>query len=312
MTPGSALALVRRTRVRLEGMRLVRSASRGALVATAAAILLLVLDRLASTSVPATWLWALPGLGAVIGTAYALTQHRVEAVSTALFLDARFSTNERFVTLWSNRDSSLAPRWATELGDDRPTPRIVWPREAGLAPVALFVLFVAGLLPAPEADASVVVPVQESKAADNEAAATSEGGSRKSDPEQAAKTLRTRLRTGRALTSKEIAAVREAIQETFARPEDRRRAQSELSAAMSAATTAGSEESAERLALALIKGAGALGDSGGDSGGIANGSASNGASSGDTPGARFASPYRDEMEYLRAYQVELARLREAK
>ena len=35
-------------------------------------------------------------------------------------------------------------------------------------------------------------------------------------------------------------------------------------------------------------------------------------SSDTTAGARFGSPYREEIEYLRAYQVELARLRETK
>jgi len=307
MTPATALALVRRTRLRLEFMRLVRAASRGALAGTAGAVVFVILERLGSLAAPTAWMWSLPGVGACCAVVFALTQQHIEAVSAALFLDSRLVTNERFVTLWSNAQSPLAPRWAeeigTELGTERSTPRIAWPREAGLAPVALFVLFLAGLLPALEVDASLVVLQEQSKSAGNEDLAGSAGsegdGGKNADPDAAAK----RLGEDRALTPQEVAAVRRASDDTFARPEDRRRAQKLLNAA-----SGGDRSSAERLALALIEGAGALDESGADSGG---GLKSAGGSE-TAAGARFASPYREEIEYLRAYQIELARLRETK
>jgi hypothetical protein len=263
-------------RRRLEGLRLLQAAARGALVLAAGA-LLLVLLRAGNA-----WTWWLPLAGAVGGVGYALTRRAIAPASAAIFLDARNGTAERFTTILSKPSSKYAGRWAIELAGAR-IPRLAWPREAGLVPVALFLLFAAGLLPAAqEPEAFLIADEQET-----EPAAEASG-----DPDAAAE----RLGEKGALGPAESKAIERAIEAAFARPEERARARAELVKAKG-----GDVVAREQLGKALVEGAGALGGE--------NGSRPETAGGRETGiDARLVSPYPEEYEYLRAYRVERARL----
>jgi hypothetical protein len=279
----AALALVRRTRRRLEGLRLLQAAARGALMLTGGSILLVLLGKATGGVVPAAF--ALPAVGLLAGLGVALAQPRIRPVDAALLLDARLRTEERFTTLVSNPSSPCAPRWAAEIAADPRALALRWPRDAGLVPVALFLLFTATLIPARgAAEPGLPLAAQPAESAPSE---PSPG-----EPDAAAK----RLAGSDALGPAQQREVERAIEAAFARPEERAAARAELVKAAGGDATA-----RERLGAALLEGAGALGEPG---------TSRTGTTSADEarPDARLASPYPEEYEYLRAYRIEKARL----
>ena len=284
MNRSAALAFVRRTRRRLEGLRMLKAGARGALVLAAAAIPFVLLGSRSG------WTWWLPVAGALGGLVAAWARERIAPASAALFLDAASGTEERFTTIWSNPDSPSADRWANELGGARPVPALAWPREAGLLPVALFLLFAAGLLPSGSGDDDALVVA----VAEDPEPGESKPESPRGDPDAAA----SRLDESRPLATAERKAIERAIEAAFARPEERRRARAELTKA-----AGGDAAAAERLGDALVEGAGAL---------LGEPALSRPEAAGDAENeieARMNSPYPQEYEYLRAYTIELARLR---
>jgi hypothetical protein len=279
--PAAALLLVRRTRRRLEGLRLLRAGARGAALLAAGAIVVVLLGKAAGGG--ASWAWWLPLAGALGGLAVAISRHAIAPVSAALFLDARNGTQERFTTLWARPSSPNAPRWAEELVEAR-VPTLTWPREAGLVPVALFLLFAAGLIPTGSEPRESFAIVSESESAPAEEAA--------GDPEAAAK----QLAEERPLGAEQSKAIERAIEAAFARPEERARARAALVKAKG-----GDLAASERLGKALVEGAGALGEPSASRPETAN------AADAEID-ARLISPYPEEYQYLRAYRVERARL----
>jgi len=293
-----ALSLVRATRRRLEAMRLLRGASRGALVACGVGLVLLLLEKASvQTLMPAGLAWWLALAGALAGVAATLVRPAIPVAVAALYLDERCATEERFVTLWSLPDDPHAAGWARGVAHVARVPRTALPREVGFVPVALFLLFGAGLLPT----AAAASPTEIARLidADAEAApstdAAVDAGRRVED---AARTLRERRKPNREA----LDGLERAIDHAFVRPEDRKAARVELAKAR-----AGDGAARERLAQGLLKGgllkgAGALADS--DSAARSTASPAAGdASEGATP-----SPYRDEAAFLRAYDVEVSRL----
>jgi len=281
VSPDGAVALVRRTRIRLEALRWQRAACRGALLGTGVAFILVLLGKAAGSAVAGAWWFPVAGL--VAGSFWALFRRGIDMAGAALLLDARWRTGELFTTVLSRRESPRAAEWAGALDEKRGALSLPWPREAGLLPVALFLLFAATLIPAGGEPAPVIaVPAD---GGEKSAQKTPSEG----DPEAAAE----RLEEGRALSPDEKRSVEEAIEAAFARPEERARARELLEAA------GGDAAARERLGEALLKGAGALGEQS-RSGAIDGG--------GVEVDARLASPYPDHWEYLRAYRVEKARL----
>jgi hypothetical protein len=88
-----------------------------------------------------------------------------------------------------------------------------------------------------------------------------------------------------------------AIEQAFARPEERQAARAELARAR-----AGDLAARERLAKALLEGAGALAESG------AAPRSTGKPAAGNDAGIAPSSPYPGEAAFLRAYDVEVARL----
>ncbi|MEM8884736.1 MAG: hypothetical protein AAGD14_11750 [Planctomycetota bacterium] len=272
MTVVEALIRVRRMRRRLEGVRLLRAGSRGLLAGSVLALPLLFVGP---------WAWALPILGAGLGVAFG--GRAVRESDAALFLDARARTGERYVTVHSHPRHADAASWAQPLDGALPTLR--WPREAAAAPVALFLLFAVGLVPTGGEQPIVIAAV-----ADEASGAASE---ERTSPVEAAD----ELATTQPLDESARKRVERAIEQAFARPEERAAARAELDKA-----AGGAQEARDRLADALREGAGALG---GESDASRSETGTNRTRLDD---ARVASPYPDQSEYLRAFQVELARL----
>jgi len=287
VSPAAALTLVRRTRRRLEGLRLLRAAARGALVGAAIALVLVLLGKALGRPEPAAW-W-LPLAGALAGLGVAAARGAIGLVPAALFLDARLHTDERFTTLLARPGSPLAPRWAMELEGHARIPALVWPREAGLVPVALFCLFAATLVPAAGGSGEEFANAGETAPSPASAEPAEHAPA---DPDAAAQAL-----SGASeLSPERRREIERAIDESFARPEDRTRARAELARA-----EGGDAAARERLGEALLEGAGALGGAESSRGGTT----APGASGVD---ARLSSPYPGEYEFLRAYRVAKARL----
>jgi hypothetical protein len=219
-----ALRLVRRARRRLEAVRLLKAASRGALAGAAAGILSLLV-----TPAPALP-WALLGAGALAGLGAALVGNRIGTAAAALYLDRRLGTLERFTTVATLPPGPLTIRVAQEIPPQRRLPRSPVPREAALVPLAVFLLFAASLLPRaragepPPATRLVAVPAPAEDGASEVDAATLE-----------------RLARGERLKPEDALALREAIQRDVRRPEDRRAAEMALSRAAGGEGAAGAE-----------------------------------------------------------------------
>ena len=295
--------MVRRARRQLEALRLLRWASRGALLGAALALMLLLLDKATAGSVVSlAFGWWLPLFGALAGLGAALARPSIEPVAAALYLDRRCGTDERFVTLWSLPRSAHATEWAKALASVRRLPHLPLPREAGLLPVGLFLLFAASLLPA----ADGAEHSQGAGALDETSeAAPSEGaqpGEKRIQPERGEQLLRERV----ALTDAARDEIERAIERGFVRPEERAAARAELARAL-----AGDVSARDRLANALLEGAGALGENAGPSEKsksatrVAPAAAAAGAAGDD---GAAVSPYPDDVRFLRAYRIERARL----
>jgi hypothetical protein len=198
------LRLVRRARRRLEAARLLKAAARGALAGTAAGLLVTPF-RLSP--------WAFPAAGAAAGLLLALFRRPIGLGSAALFLDHRLGTAERFATVATRPPDPLTDRVAGELAAVRRLPRSPLPRETALVPLALFLLFAAGLLPAaPAPEPAPGFAVAAAGAGDGEEAAPVDAEAVE------------RLARGVPPAPAEIEAMREALERQLRRPEERRAA----------------------------------------------------------------------------------------
>jgi len=216
---------VRRARAGLEAMRLLQGAARGALAGGGVGLLtLLALKLWPAWPVAVALPWALLSAGAVLGVLVAVTRPRIPMAAAALFLDRRLETHERFVTVVTRPAAGpFTDHVAAELAAWRRLPRLPFPREAALVPVALFLVFAAGLLPeagagGAEPVATVIVP------------AGGSGGTEASvpPPEIDDATLR-ELEEGKLART---AALREMLERRLHRPEDRKAARDALDRAL--------------------------------------------------------------------------------
>jgi hypothetical protein len=281
-------------------MRVLRSAGRGALLGALLGLLLLVLDKLAvATVLPSALAWLLTAAGLIAGAVAALVRPAIRPGSAALFLDHRCGTEERFVTLWALPASRHASEWARELAVVRAVPRLPIPREAGLLPAALFLLFGAGLLPEAVAERASVDTGAATAKAEASAGIPAASEPRRGDPERAAETLR---KPG-PLAEAERERIERAIDAAFVRPEDRAAARAEFARAR-----AGDAAARVRLGKALVAGPGALQEATdpAEPPRAVDPPTGNAESGRD---AAATSPYPEETRFLRAYEVELARLR---
>ena len=293
-----ALALVRRARRQLEALRLLRWGARGALLGAALALLWTLLAKAAADgSVPLALSVGLPVAAMLAGLAAAFMRPSIAPVAAALYLDRRCETDERFVTLWSLPGSEHADEWAAALASVRRLPHLPLPREAGLLPVALFCLFAAGLLPAARGEEIAVAggQVARAKAAESAGAPSQE---QRANPERGERLLREKG----VLTDAALEEIERAIEQGFVRPEERVVARAELERAR-----AGDTAARERLGKALLEGAGALGDNSGPDEKVLVKPVAPEKAAGEEGAAH--SPYPDAARYLRAYRVEVARLR---
>jgi hypothetical protein len=231
---------VNRARARLETLRLLDRAARGALLGGAAGLVLLLADKLApglpfGPAVP----WILLGAGTAAGGLEGLlrTRSRVTRESAALLLDGRLGTQERIVTVACAAPSPFTERVAAELAAATKVPRMRLPRSAALAPAALFVLFAAGLLPERTEDGRAGATV-------HVAGTSSAAGAGEPLPDVSAAVAR--LERGAAPTAAEEAGLREAIARGLHRPEERGAARRALDHA-----TEGDGAAARRVARAL-------------------------------------------------------------
>jgi len=278
--------VVRRARLRLDAVRLAKSAARGALAASAVA---LAFFR------GGPW----PVVGALAGLVASLVRPRVPLAAAALFLDDRWGTKERVATLLTRPDTPFAARLAGEIELARRLPRVPFPREAAAVPAALLLVFAAGLLPDARADGGKRGTAMPSEAA-------SEGRSLP-PPEDAPRPdedARRRIAHGELPEEPEARRdLREALERHLRRPEDRRAARAKLARAEE-----GDAQAARDLGRMLDE---ALGDreredpaaDGGKPSG-APGPPSDGAgASADAAGVvRTAAVYPDEAGFLREYR----------
>jgi len=220
----AALRLVRRARRRLEAVRLLKAASRGALAGAALGLLSLPFATLPLLP------WALLAAGALAGLVAALPGRPIGAAAAALYLDRRLGTHERFTTVATLPPDPLTMHVASEIPLPRRLPRSPVPREAALVPLAAFLLFAASLLPRAQAEAPAAEP--ELVVLPGPAAA----GAPEVDPQTLAK-----LAKGEKLKREEAEALREAIEREVRRPEERRAAEAALSRAQGGEGASGAE-----------------------------------------------------------------------
>ena len=215
--------LVRRARIGLEAMRLAQGAARGALVGAGVGLVALLLMKLwpawpVSQALP----WALLAAGGVTGVLVAVARRKIPLAAAALFLDRRLETHERFVTVVTRPAGPCTDFVVAELAAWRRLPRLPFPREAALIPLALFLVFAAGLLP--EAGAgeartflTVVAP------AGGPAAATA------GPPPEIDDAILKELEQGRLSRPADL---REMLEHRMHRPEDRKTARDALDRAL--------------------------------------------------------------------------------
>lgn len=291
------LRLVRRVRGRLELLRLAKACARGALVGGVAGVVLVLVGRFA----PALRVGPLVPWGVLVAAATLaalgamLFGRRFRTEDAALFLDDRLGTRGGIVTLLEMPAHPFASRFAAG-ADARAIPRLPFPREVPLVPVALFLLFGVGLLPGPavagerRAEALVAVPSASVPGIEPVGADLAP-----IDP------LLAELKQGTALSEPERESVRKAIERRVHLPEERQRARRELERAQS-----GDAAAAKSLAKRL---------------GAAMSGESTGAEDPESPDARPAganchesqtskpgwasSPYPEAVELVRAYHRAL-------
>jgi len=283
-----ALALVRRTRRRLESARLLRAAARGALLALVPALPLAVAGRIWPASAPGAWApWTLLVAGAVATALSAAFRGRIGLTDAALFLDRELRTQERFVTVLGLPPGPLLDHLAGEIAPRARRPRLPFPREIGYLPAALFVLFAVGLVPA----ATPAPPV----------ATVASGGIAlpgESSPDPAPALAK--LAAGEAPGETGKAALLGAIEDLLRRPEERARARALLGKAMGGGGADASEEARSLAAMLGGSGGGERGDAE-----VAGSAAAEAAS-----GAIAVTPYPEEREFLLAYRRHLAGVRD--
>jgi hypothetical protein len=229
------LLLVRRARARLEAARLLKGAARGALAGAALGLPALLLGKLFPPAAPVLP-WALVLAGAGAGLLVALLRPGIGLPAAALYLDGRLGTKERFATVATRPRDPLLDRVAAELAPFRRLPRSPVPKELGLVPMALFLLFAAGLLPARAA--------RELGTAPSFAVVPLPGDAGAGTAEDAAAAIGKLVR-GQPPAPEEAAAVRESV-ERLRSPEERKAARAALERAL-----AGERAAAEAVEEAL-------------------------------------------------------------
>jgi hypothetical protein len=287
MERASVERLVRRARARLEAARIVRAAARGALGLGAVALAAELLGKAwAPARGPDALPWLLLGAGALAGAAAAAARGRVGLADAALLLDRRLGTEERIVTVLTRGKDEFTDRAAAELAPAR-LPRIPLPREAGLVPAALFLLFAAGLLP--EAVASPGVPAPRARPAQGAPTGAAAVPRPEEPPPDAAAAVE-RLAAGSAPAPEDVEPLREAIRRGLHTPEERARAAEALDRAKG-----GDAAAAREVARALSGRGGVVAP--------APPPESPGAAPGGVGGAAVAYP--EEEEFLLAYRRAL-------
>ena len=250
--PHPLIALVRRTRRRLETLRLAKAAARGMLAGAALGLVVLLADRLLPAVDGGPVLpWLLLPAGALLGLVRAATRPgaAVTDEAAALFLDDRLETRQRIVTLLGHPDHPFAGFIAQ--GVEAAMPRLPIPREIPLVPVALFLLFGAGLLPQARSEGPGTVPA--AAAVDSKAAPGLMSDAAGFD-EEALRIARERLEAGSPPAPGEQAALREYLERRLHRPEERREAAEALERA-----SRGEAEAIKEVADAVARGEGGRG-----------------------------------------------------
>ena len=263
---------VRRARARLDALRLLKAAARGALWGGGAGLAILLLSKAMPALPVAAWAaWSLLGAGVVAGVVAAAARPRIGLTAAALFLDDRLGTQQRVVTVLTQPEDAFTDRIVAELSTLRIRARFPFPREAGVVPAALFLLFAAGLLP--EAGRRVeAAPGPEARRAT--AASLGEAGAF-IDVTEAVK----QLAEGKSPDAAEAKRLRDAIARGLHRPEERREANRALDQAVE-----GDGAAAKKLVAVLKALEGEARD-----------------------GATASTAYPDEEAYLLAYRRELSR-----
>jgi hypothetical protein len=174
--------------------------------------------------------WALLLAASLLAALVAsVVRPRLSLAAAALFLDRRLGTHERFVTVVTRPAGPYTDFVAAELAPPRRLPRLPFPREAALVPVALFLVFAAGLLPeAGAGDARTYVT----------APASAGGMSAATDappPEIDDATLRELVEQGRLTRPAEV---KEMLEHRLHRPEERKAARDALDRALRGDRTA--------------------------------------------------------------------------
>jgi hypothetical protein len=237
------LVLVRRARALLDALRVAKSASRGLLAGAAGAMVLLACGKVLAWHGAGAWAWAMVAAGACSGAIVALARPRIGVAAAALFLDRGLATHERIATLATCPAGPFTDRVASELGGARAVPRLPVPREAALAPVALFGVLALGLVPA----AGATQPGEDAAgyAASAPARPAADGRGDVPVPELPDETI-ARLARGGAPAPAEVARMQAALDRDAHRPEDRRAAADDLARAAE-----GDAEAARRVAARL-------------------------------------------------------------
>lgn len=292
------LRLVGRARSRLEALRIAKACARGALAGGAAGVGLMLVGRFAPALrvgplVP--WIVLLAAaLGAALGALW--FGRRIRAEDAALFLDDRLGTRGGIVTLLEMPAHPFAERFAAG-ADARALPRLPFPREISLVPVALFLLFGVGLLPAAaaaketSATSAVSIPADAVPGIDAPPAELA-----RIDP------LLAELRKGTSLSAQSDELIRNHIDRRLHLPEERHEARKELERARAGDATAA--ESLERR----------LGEtSAGPGNGAAGGTSRQNPKAGSahpeierTKRGGASSPYPEAVDLVRAYHSALA------
>ena len=217
------LRFVRRARAGLEAIRLLQGAARGALAGAGVGLVALLAMKLwPAWPVAAALPWGLLSAGAVLGALVAGTRPRIPLAAAALFLDRRLETCERFVTVVTRPADPFTEFVTDELAVRRRLPRLPFPREVALVPLALFLVFAAGLLPeAGAGEARTLLTV--AAPAGGMAAATA------GSPPEIDDTILKDLEQGRLTRPAEL---REMLEHRLHRPEDRKAARDALDRAL--------------------------------------------------------------------------------
>ena len=282
------LRLVRRTRQRLEALRIAKACARGALVGGGAGLVLLLVGRLLG------WSWAVPWIVMTASTLAAaagamLFGRRIREEDAALFLDDRLGTKGGLVTLLEMPAHPFAARFAAG-APARARPALPFPREITMVPVVLFLLFGAGLIPT-RAAANTQTPAVSAPGAVVASTASEAAPLPDLEPALAG------LRDATPLSEEAVDAARAHIDRRLHRPEDRLAARRELEGARS-----GDAAAARKLAKRLGEGGTSDGVEGGD--GPQQPSGAGTATETEKRGGA-ASPYPEAVELVRAYHRAL-------